>query len=126
MFEDAKQQIAAMPQPVQLWMRWLNIVFLLGVFFAWSEVEARWALAAYFVSFPVGFGAFYFFRDIRITGLPHILIWGPLVGFLVHSAANDPDYRVISLYGCWVSLLCLTIAISIILDIKGIKDALFS
>jgi hypothetical protein len=35
------------PRPVQLWMRWLNIVFLLGLFFASRQDSARWALVAY-------------------------------------------------------------------------------
>lgn len=124
MLEDAKRQIAKLPNRVQLWMRWLNIIFLLGVLFAWEHAEARWVLAAYAMSFPIGIGAFYFLRDIRITGLPHVLLWAPLLLLLVHSSSNDPEFRLVSAYGTWISLLSVTIAISIVLDVKGIKEAL--
>ena len=124
MREDARLQISELPHWVQLWMRWLNIIFLLGVFFIWEHAEARWVLAAYVLSFPIGFGAFYFVRDIRITGLPHLLLWAPLLFFFARSAANDPDFRMLSFYGIWVSTLSLTIAISVVLDIKGIGAAL--
>lgn len=125
MFEDARLQISKLPHWVQLWMRWLNIIFLLGVFFIWEHAEAQWALAAYAISFPIGFGAFCFFRDVRITGLPHLLLWAPLLVLLMHSAANDPDFRMVSFYGIWISLLSLTIVVSVVLDIKGIGAALF-
>lgn len=109
-----------LPNWVQLWMRWLNIVFLLGLIFVRSHIEARWALAIYAVSIPIGFLAFYFVRDIRVTGLPHIILWVPLLAYLIHAASNDPGFRLISLYAIWLFLLGVTICVSFFLDIKGV------
>lgn len=125
MFDDAIKQMGELPSWVQLWMRWLNIVFLLGLFFVGNHVEARWAIVAYIVSFPVGFLAFYFVRDIRVTGLPHIVFWAPFLIYLVHTVANDNEFEVMSLFGLWVALLVATISVSTILDIKGLSGVIF-
>jgi hypothetical protein len=125
MFEDAKKQMSALPYWVQLWMRWLNIVFLLGLFFVGGHNEARWAIFAYLVSFPVGFFAFYLVRDIRITGVPHILFWVPLLAYMVQAVLNDPDFQLLSLCGVWILLLSFTITIAVVLDIKGIGEVIF-
>ncbi len=120
LFDDAIKQMGELPHWVQLWMRWLNIVFLLGLVFVANHAEARWSLVAYVVAFPVGFLAFYLVRDIRMTGLPHILLWTPLLIYLIGAVASDPTFELISLFGLWVSLLVTTIFVSVILDIKGL------
>ncbi len=120
MFDDAIKQMGELPQWVQLWMRWLNIVFLLGIFFVANHTEARWSLVAYFAAFPIGFLAFYLVRDIRMTGLPHIVFWAPLLIYLIGSVVNDRTFEKVSLFGLWVALLVTTIFVSVILDIKGL------
>lgn len=122
MLNDAIKQIGELPNWVQLWMRWLNIVFLLGLIFVGNHIEARWALVVYVASFPLGFLTFYFVRDIRATGLPHIAFWAPLLGYLVHAAAADPGFRWFSLYAVWLVLLGATICVAVILDLKGLGD----
>jgi hypothetical protein len=120
MLADAKQQIATLPRPVQLWMRWLNIVFLLGLFFVSRHDGARWALVAYAAAFPVGALVFHVTREIRLTGVPHILFWTPLLPCLAHAAATDPYVRFGSLYAVWALLLGLTIAVSVAFDIREV------
>ena len=120
MFDDAIEQMGELPHWVQLWMRWLNIVFLLGLFFVANHAEAQWSLVAYLLAFPIGFLAFYFVRDIRMTGLPHILLWAPLLIYLIGASMSDPTFEMISLFGLWVSLLVATIIVSVLLDIKGL------
>lgn len=124
MFDDAIKQIGELPHWVQLWMRWLNIVFLLGLFFVANHAEARWSLVAYLAAFPIGFLAFYFVRDIRMTGLPHILLWAPLLIYLIGAILSDPTFEMISLFGLWVSLLIATITVSVLLDIKGLSGVI--
>lgn len=124
MLGDAIKQIGQLPNWVQLWMRWLNIVFLFGLVFVGGHVQAQWAMAAYIVSFPVGFLAFYLVRDIRVTGLPQLLFWAPLVVYLIHAGVNDLEFKMMSSFGVWVGLLSVTICISVVLDIKGLVDVL--
>jgi hypothetical protein len=120
MLEDAKQQISFLPRSVQLWMRWLNIVFLLGLFFVSRHDGARWALVAYAAAFPVGALVFHVTREIRLTGVPHILFWTPLLPCLANAAATDPYVRFGSLYAVWALLLGLTIAVSVAFDIREV------
>ncbi|MDF1671285.1 MAG: hypothetical protein P1U83_16910 [Roseovarius sp.] len=119
MFEDAKQQMILLPRPVQLWMRWLNIVFLIGIFFAFTHVTARLSLLAYIVCFPVAVVIFYYTRNIRLTGISHIVFWTPLMIYLPYAVSNDPDFNLLSIYGIWVLLLCLTVAISVMFDVRA-------
>lgn len=119
MFEDAKQQMILLPRPVQLWMRWLNIVFLFGIFFAFSHGAALWSLLAYIVCFPVAVAIFYYTRNIRLTGIPHIVFWTPLLIYFPYAVSNDPDFNLLGIYGIWVVLLCLTVAISVIFDVRA-------
>lgn len=122
MFNDTKQQIDQLPRTVQNWMLWLNIVFLLGLFFVFNYVEARWAVFIWIASFPVGFSCYYFIRDLSILGIPHIILWVPLLVYLYHSTSNDPGFSVASPYGIWLLLLSATIVISAVLDTKAIID----
>ena len=125
MFDDAIKQMGELPHWVQLWMRWLNIVFLLGLFFIANHAEARWSLVAYVAAFPVGFLAFCFVRDIRMTGLSHIVFWVPLLIYLIDTIVSDRTFEMMSLFGLWVSLLVATIFVSVILDIKGLIGVVF-
>lgn len=118
MLEDAKQQMILLPRPVQLWMRWLNIIFLFGIFFAFTHVAARWSLLAYIEGFPIAVAIFYYTRNISFTGTPHIVFWTPLLIYLPCAVSNDPDFNLFSIFGIWVLLLCLTVAISVMFDVR--------
>lgn len=120
MFEEAIRQMSALPRPVQLWMRWLNIVFVPAVYFAFEFDAARWALAAYLISFPVGVLVFVVTRNIHMTGVPHILFWTPLLVYLGFSISADPAVGNVSVYGVWLVLLSVTIATSLVFDIRAV------
>ncbi|MGC6498682.1 MAG: hypothetical protein ACON4C_00700 [Henriciella sp.] len=120
MLKDAKDQIKAMPAAVQIWMRWLNISFLIGLVFLKEHDGARWALIAYAASFPAAFLIFYLTRRIHLTGLPHLVFWSPLLVYLPISVSAGPGVDLISAYHLWLVLLWLTIAICVILDLRAL------
>lgn len=124
MLEGAKQQLLALPRPVHLWMRWLNIVFLFGLFFVDSQDGAKWGLIAYFTAFPIGVLVFWRQRDMRLTGLAHIICWTPVLVCLPTEAAMSSDFRLLTPYGVWIVLLCATVAVSVIFDIRAVVAAL--
>lgn len=119
LFREAGQQMSMLPRPVQNWMLWLNIVFFSGLLFVFRRAEPRWAVAAHVACFPVGFMIYYFTRDLDLMGVPHILFWTPLLFYLPNAALKDSDFRLMSPYGIWMSLLCLTIAISVVFDVRA-------
>jgi hypothetical protein len=120
MFEDARLQIALLPRPIQNWMLWLNVVFLAGLLFVSSYEAVRWVIAAYVVCFPVAVPIYIYTRDISMSGVPHILFWTPLLIYLPVEAAEDPKFSLLSLYGVWIALLLLTIAISVVFDVRAV------
>lgn len=122
MLKDATHQLSALPRPVQLWMRWLNVVFLPAFQFASDFEPARWALAAYLAAFPIGALVFAFTRNIHMTGLPHILLWAPLLAYFPYSVVSNPATRLFSFYTAWVLVLSITIAISVYFDIRALID----
>jgi len=122
LFDQAAAQILLLPDAVQIWMRWLNIVFLLGVFFVRTHKTARWALVAYVISFPLAAPIFYFTRDVSMLGVPHLLFWAPLLLYIFSVEYRNAAFRLLSLYGVWIVLLSLTITISIVFDAKAVYD----
>lgn len=122
LFEQAKAQILLLPDIVQIWMRWLNIVFLLSIMFIKNHTAARWALVAYIACFPVGFLIYYFTKDINLLGVPHVLFWGPLLIYIYKKEFNNSQLNLKSTYGVWVVLLSLTILISLVFDVRSIYN----
>jgi membrane protease YdiL (CAAX protease family) len=120
MLEDARLQIALLPRPIQNWMLWLNVVFLVGLLFVSSHEAVRWVIAAYVVCFPVAVPIYIYTRDISMSGVPHILFWTPLLIYLPVDAAEDTNFSLLSLYGVWTVLLLLTIAISVVYDVRAV------
>ena len=120
MLEDARQQIALLPRPIQTWMLWLNVVFLAGLLFISSYEAVRWVIAAYVVCFPTAVPIYIYTKDIAMSGVPHILFWTPLLIYLPVEAAEDPNFSLLSLYGVWTVLLLLTIAISVVFDVRAV------
>ena len=120
LLEQAKSQMLLLPDIVQIWMRWLNIIFLLGVLFVKNHNVARWALIAFFASFPVGFLVYYFTRDINLMGVPHVLFWAPLLFYIIFKELKFLQFNRIYFYDIWVVLLSLTIIISLFFDVRSI------
>ena len=119
LFEEAGQQMSMLPRTVQNWMLWLNIIFFSGLLFVLQHAEPRWAIAAHVACFPVGFTAYHFTRNLDLMGLSHILFWTPLLFYLPKVALQNSDFHLISPYGIWMSLLCLTIVISLVFDVRA-------
>ena len=120
LLEQAKEQILLLPDYVQVWMRWLNIVFLLSILFIKNHKVARWALIAYIACFPVGILIYYFTRDINLLGTPHILFWTPLLVYIIKKGLNNSQFNLNSFYGVWIVLLSLTILVSLIFDAREV------
>ena len=120
LIEQAKEQILLLPNTVQVWMRWLNIIFLLSVLFIKNHSVARWTLAAYIACFPVGVPIYYFTRDINLLGVTHLLFWAPLLVYILKKELNNSQLNPKSPYGIWVVLLSLTILVSLVLDVREI------
>lgn len=113
-------QIAELPANVRRWMNWMLAVFLSSAFFAPSHSEARWALAAYFVSIAVGLVLFSRNRSIHLSGLPQLLFWFPLLVYLLLAFTAEPKFEPWGLLRIWHHLLSATIVTALLFDARDL------
>jgi len=108
------------PTWVQIWVPFLLITFVIGVYFAWKHPLARWVVAGFIVSMMIGRIVF------ELLGLPflggsiaivHLVCWSPLLILLLlkrpYFDTNEPaSFRV------WSAVLTGVIVFSFIFDIR--------
>jgi len=120
LMKEANAQMAATPQLVQYWMNWMAVIFFVSILFVKNHKGARYALVAMPLTMLTALGIFYFSRNVHLFGIAHLMFWLPLLIYLVKKEIKGDQFELKSRYGVWVSLLCLTISISLVFDIRDI------
>ena len=117
-FQTFEEQSADMPQWVHLWMNWMGIIFLAALPFIFHKWGARLALITFFVlTLPAAAVAVQLTGSIHWISAVHIILWPPLLYYLLSRDVFGPNSRLFSLYGIWALLASLTIIISLGFDI---------
>jgi len=124
LMNQMNSQTAELPQWVQLWMNWMMIVFLAAILFVKNHVAARVALGTFLLTFLAAFGLFYLTRNIHLFSLVHLVLWTPLLVYLYKKELRPGNVALATPYGIWLILLCATIAISLIFDVRDAALAL--
>ena len=119
-FNSMNTQMSNLPNPVQIWMNWMMLIFLCSIIFVWKYRTARWVLAAFLLSMPMAMFIYYLTNTIHLLGIVHVIIWLPLLIFLYRTDFKSESFKKISPYGIWVILLATTIVISLIFDVRDI------
>lgn len=109
---------AATTPAVQIWMNWMLIVFAVSIIFSWKHKNARFVLAAFILSIPVGLFIFSLTKSAHLIGIAHILLWGPLAVYLILKDVRGGSFKPRTPYGIWIILLLSTIFISLFFDIR--------
>ena len=108
---DAREAyLAASPAWVQTWMGWMSFAFVSSLWFALARAEARWVLLVGIATVPVSNVILYLFGVSRIWGLGHILLWTPLLIYLIK---RRPGFDHRSAFSVWLHALMATVAISL-------------
>ncbi len=108
---------------VQVWMVWMGLIFLASVFFVRRYMAARFVFIAMLATGAAVLYIWSLTKNVHLFGVAHILIWFPLLGYLyggVLSKNGRQKYQDQRPFFFWVLLLCLTIAISLVFDIRDI------
>ena len=113
-------QMVVLPTWVQVWMNWMIFIFVASVFFIWKHKGARWALLSFIISMPVGMLVFYLSNTVHLLGVVHLLLWMPLLVYMVLKEIKSDGFKYQSPYGIWTVLLITTITISLLFDIRDI------
>jgi hypothetical protein len=114
------EQMAVLPQWVQYWMNWMMLIFLVSVVFVWKFKASRYVLLTFAFTMPVGMLVFYLTHHAHLLGITHIILWGPLLFGLIKYEVKREEFQFRSIYGVWLSLLMLTIAVSLVFDVRDI------
>ena len=109
--------VAGLPAWVHNWMAWMRFAFGSALWFALARVEARWALAVGFATLLAGTALAYFIGWGPLWGTVHIILWTPLMIYL-YVTRGPFSFR--DAYGLWVRTLIVTIAISLVFDVRDV------
>jgi len=118
MMEEVNAQMATAPQWVQYWMNWMMGIFMASVLFVWKHKVARYSLAAFLITIPVGMVIFHFTHNVHLLGIAHLIVWGPLLVYLFKSSIKGQNLK--NPLGVWVFLLASTITISLLFDVRDL------
>ena len=105
---------------VKIWLYWIVIIFLASVIFVWEYKSARIVLAALVVTLALAILLFTVFNSTHLIGIAHIAVWGPLAFYLIKNDLMRSSFQYNSPYGAWIIILLVTIAVSLIFDVRDI------
>ena len=121
MMAEFSAQMNALPQAVQTWMQWMVLVFALSIVFTWWQVAARWVFVTFFVLTIAGaYGQFSFTHSVHWIAAVHLVLWIPLLVYLVGTAMRRPEFRAASPYGVWLIVVVLTMLVSLAFDARDV------
>ncbi len=120
MMDQINAQMELLPPLVQYWMKGMSLIFIVSLAFVWKKKAARYAFASMLLVIPVGLLAFYFSNNVHLMGVGHLLFWTPLLYYLFKYEIKSDEFTFKSAYGGWVVLIMVTIAISLIFDVRDV------
>ncbi len=120
MLADMQAQMEMLSPAVQAWLNWMTICFLVSLLFVWTHKAARWVLAVMVLTMPLGLAIFALTGAVHLLGITHLILWTPLLVYMVKSEVRTDEFKVGSPYGIWVLLLVATIFISLVFDVRDV------
>jgi hypothetical protein len=105
---------------VKVWLNWMFLMFALSLIFVWKNKPARFVLLAFVLTMPVGLAIWKMSGNIDLLGIAHLLIWTPLLAYLYLKVIKTDGFNAKSFYGVWIILVCATIVISLLFDVRDI------
>jgi len=105
-------ELLQQPWWLLIWLIWLGFVNVASIAF-WSEVEARWVLAAFVGAFLLMMALYELNGFNRFLGLGHIVFWTPLLFYLYQRLTNVIGPR---LFETWLRVLLATNGLSLVID----------
>ena len=98
----------------------MTLCLLLSLLFVWKQAAARWVLALTVLTVPLGVMIFVLSGNVHLLGLAHLILWTPLLIYLLKNVGNRSGFNPQSLFGIWVMLLIATIGISLVFDVRDV------
>ena len=116
-----EQALALQPAWLGYWLNWLFFgAFVLPLALLFWKQSRIIALVTVVASVIAGAGVYWLFGQmgyVKLLGLPHIIVWGPL-SFYLYSRLKQPDMPI------WpkriVAVVLITILISLAFDVVDV------
>jgi hypothetical protein len=117
-YTELSAQVDRLPLAFRLWFQWLFLIIVLAPLLflrhRQGRVAALFSMAFILVQFPLAFAV----GVTHLLSLPHLLIWGPLFGYL----ARDLRQRRIkprSPLGAWSIAALATLVVTLVFDLRN-------
>ncbi|MGF1446810.1 MAG: hypothetical protein ACFBRM_11510 [Pikeienuella sp.] len=109
------EALALQPEWVRVWVLWLNIASF-GALTICLFARASWGIAAAIlaanVPMVVAMQALYEqVGFVRLLGLPHLIFWPPLLGFILWKLRRDGQIRAPQRQALWVLVDSLMVSL---------------
>lgn len=113
-FQAFEADIGTAPLWVQYWLKFMGVVLMLAIPFAFVRVEARWAMLVIALTLPAMIALHSVIGYVRLLGIVHVVIWTPFVIYLWRRRDRWRVKETIS--GKWVLVLFATMIVSLAFD----------
>ena len=120
-------EVAALPEGVQMWMKFMRALFLSSIVFAAWKKEARVVFAMAVVTAILLFGIKSAFPDIhsgQIGRSIHLILWTAVLAWLftrrqalLSEIKSGQTFSVV--YGIWAWLVIAVLSASLVMDFGG-------
>jgi len=113
---------------VKIWMNWMGLIFMASLLFVWKYKAARWAVLTFGLTMLGGVICWAVFKNVHLFGIVHLVIWLPLGIYLwrtvlspaARAGAPERQGNYHRAFMIWAVLLFLTIAVSLVFDVRDI------
>jgi hypothetical protein len=120
MQDDLAAQLTALSPAVLAWVAWMMVCGFASVLFAGRHRSARVALLVFVLTIVLGSAIFVVSRNIHLTGIAHLVLWIPLLIYLLQREVRTESFDPRSAYGVWIGLLMATMVVSLLFDVRDI------
>ncbi len=120
MQDDRAAQIAALSPAVLTWVAWMMVCGFASVLFARRHRPARVTLLVFVLTMVLGSAIFLISRNIHLLGIAHLVLWIPLLIYLLQREVRTESFDPRSAYGVWIGLWMATMVVSLLFDVRDI------
>lgn len=120
MQDDLSAQMATLSPAVQTWVAWMMVCGFASVLFARRHRPARIVLLVFVATMVLGSVIFMIVPNIHLLGIAHLVLWIPLLIYLLQREVRTESFDPRSAYGVWVGLLMATMVVSLVFDVRDL------
>lgn len=116
-FREFREQAQDLPAWVNMWMNFMFFVYATGLLFIFHKWGARLAVGMLlFLNVPASAVVTDITGNIDWIAAVHLVLWTPVLYYLVTRDVFGPKAKPLSPYGIWAIVMSATIAISLAFD----------